>query len=266
MALDGYVEAKPTDATLGAALDLTCAISTLGDGPARTLLQRWAAAIPVAASAHQAFSSAQIEPFPPTLESVEFSPIGIASDWGNGGLGEQFVARFTRSLRHSGFPGELADGIAAAFGEMVDNVVQHSGDEELQPAAAVVGYHVEESWMSFAVADLGRGVLESLRGSSRWARVGSAAEGMRAVLEQRATRRSHEPEGHGFAQLLRALVNRNATLRFRTGDACLSFMGELRNPTFVHEQSAPMAGMQLAVIADLRQAPEERGAVAHVIT
>jgi hypothetical protein len=73
-----------------------------------------------------------------------------------------YLDRFRRSLidRLRLTPAR-AMGIAGALGEMVDNVVQHAG---LGAAPrGIIGYEVSEAALSFAVADLGRGVLSSLR-------------------------------------------------------------------------------------------------------
>lgn len=131
--------------------------------------------------------------------------------------------------------------------EMADNVVQHSGPDEEHPGAGLVGYHVEESWMTYAVADVGQGVLSSLETNPKWSVLSHSRDALRAAIYQRASRRIESPGGDGFSQVQKSLADLNGALRFRSGDACLTLVGRrcVRQATL--SSNPYLAGFQLAV-------------------
>ncbi|MFN7141855.1 MAG: hypothetical protein ACK4UN_21250, partial [Limisphaerales bacterium] len=75
-----------------------------------------------------------------------------------------YESRFVKAAKEHGF-GAKADALAGALFEMSDNVVQHGAEGGALPPKGVIGYHVEEGRLTFAVADVGRGVLASLLSS-----------------------------------------------------------------------------------------------------
>lgn len=250
--------------SLDGCLELACAARQWSTGEPAELVARWGEELPFVRRAIEAFHA------PPErtheLESVELWRIGSANDWLDETEGQQFLVRFARALRHRGFPVPFANGLGKALAEMTDNVLQHSGSESRKPALAVAGFHVEQEWMTFAVADTGRGVLERLLSNPRWANITNSTDALAAILERRATSRVNEPEGHGFPELFRALAKRNSVLRFRSGDGCLTFNGALSTPTFERASSPPMNGFQLSVICALKEVPKSRSADAQPIT
>jgi len=88
--------------------------------------------------------------------------------------------RFSRSLERAGFAKDLARSIAAALGEMADNIVQHAN----QPATAygVIAYQIASRSMCFAVADIGQGVLNSLSRSPAWIHLRSDRDALSAAV------------------------------------------------------------------------------------
>jgi anti-sigma regulatory factor (Ser/Thr protein kinase) len=88
--------------------------------------------------------------------------------------------RFSRSLERAGFAKDLARSIAAALGEMADNIVQHAN----QPATAdgVIAYQIASRFMCFAVADVGQGVLNSLSRSPAWIHLRSDRDALSAAV------------------------------------------------------------------------------------
>lgn len=128
---------------------------------------------------------------------------------------------------------------------MADNVVQHS-NLGLQPDA-VIGYMVTADAFEFAVADLGRGVLASLRENPLHASLASDAEALRAACTRGASRRT-TGAGTGFADLLRALADLEAWLSFRSGTARLVIDGRgTAERREVVSNSVTLAGFQLSV-------------------
>lgn len=169
---------------------------------------------------------------------------------------ELFLMRFEQMLKRFGFV--KAGAIASALMEMADNVIQHSGEAAERSARGIVGYHVEAGWMAFAVADLGRGVLSSLRRNARWQGLSGSAEALRAVVLNRATSRIDQEEGGGFRQLQAAILDKlRGQLFFQSGDASL----EVRpgGPVEIIERNAaPLLGFRVEVSCNLSGLGEER--------
>lgn len=165
--------------------------------------------------------------------------------------------RFVRSLKGIELDVNLAYAFAGAFAEMTDNVIQHSA---VRPAAfeGLAGYHVGMDYFSFSVIDIGRGILNSLQSSTRWAHLKSHDEALFAATCENASSRPGHIHGDGFKELFRAMADRKCRLRFRTGDAVLELKDAGDKREAVHVSSAPLQGFQMAIICSLSGEPVER--------
>ena len=181
--------------------------------------------------------------------TVEFYRLRTREDCINQNY-QLFRERFVRSLRSATFPKEFAYALAGAFGEMSDNIVQHSEDGS-DEYSGLVGYHVSEKYMAFGVVDVGRGVLASLATSPKWEHVGTAREALRTAVCESASRRPEQPQGEGFRTVFRSMVDRNAVLRFRTGDALLTIGDGGSHRQAVELCSPHLCGLQLSVCCAL---------------
>lgn len=178
--------------------------------------------------------------------TVELSQIRERSDvaaehW------DLFLARFKRSLVNAGFSTTHALALSKAFGEMADNVAQHSGPDEDHPANAIVGFHVSPGWMCFSVADTGQGVLRSLQANPKWTGLSTSQDALKAAVMERATRRTHETQGHGFLQVHKSIATLNGYLRFRSGDGLLALDGRRGALDARFAVSPILNGFQVAV-------------------
>jgi hypothetical protein len=167
-----------------------------------------------------------------------------------------FRERFVRSLRACGFPKEFAYAITGAFGEMGDNVVQHSEDSS-NVYTGLIGFHVVDGYMAFSVIDVGRGVLASLSSSKAWSSISSPRAALRAAVCDRASRRLGHSQGEGFRTVLKAMVDRNVTLRFRSDDALLTIGDGSSHRHAVELCSAQLRGLQVSVSCALKRQAEE---------
>jgi len=144
-----------------------------------------------------------------------------------------------------------ARGLVAALHEMVDNVLEHAGlgDEP----RGLVAYAVTEADLCFAVADLGRGVVASLRENPANHGITTDADALRAAITSGASRRSGAA-GTGFSDLIRALADLEGQLSFRSGASRLMLDGR-GNASRVAtlSNSPPMPGFQLSVYAQPRK-------------
>jgi hypothetical protein len=160
-----------------------------------------------------------------------------------------FLKRFSGALEAVGFGSELSHAIAAALGEMADNIVQHAN----QPSRAhgIVAYETNERSMIFVVVDVGQGILRSLRQLSKWQHLQSHKEALFAAVCEGATSRIGAVQGTGFKQVHRALASHNGVLRFRTGDTVLTLTGASDPKTAIAARVAPMGGFQICVSCNL---------------
>jgi hypothetical protein len=139
----------------------------------------------------------------------------VSRDWG------EFLVRFRQSAKSVGFPHEQAQGLAAALGEMADNTACHSRTQ----VGALVGYQVVDGAAVCCVADVGVGVLASLRESDEFRRLETHAEAIRKAIQDGTTRYGKGQGGFGFSKVFKALTAMWGTLRFRSGQGCVSMDG-----------------------------------------
>jgi anti-sigma regulatory factor (Ser/Thr protein kinase) len=133
----------------------------------------------------------------------------------------EFLVRFRRSIKSVGFDLEKAKGIAAALSEMADNATIHAN----APVGVLVGYHVLDGAAVCCVADVGIGVLASLTSHEAYRHVQSHKEAVRLALRRGVTRYGPGQGGLGFYNVFKALAAMSGTLRFRSGEGCVSMDG-----------------------------------------
>lgn len=138
-----------------------------------------------------------------------------SQDWG------EFLVRLRQSIKNVGFEMEKAKGISAALGEMADNAVQHSNST----IGTLVGYQVIEGACVCCVADVGDGVLKSLTSNEAYRHVRTHKEAIRLALQSGVTRFGPGHGGFGFNSVFKALAAMSGTLRFRSGEGCVTMDG-----------------------------------------
>jgi hypothetical protein len=155
-------------------------------------------------------------------QAIEFHLIEKEDDLASEQWGH-FTTRFDASARNVGFNFEIAGGLQGALVEMAENVVVHAQT----PTAAIVGYQVSPGIALFSVADVGIGILASLQSRRSYRNLKRHDEAIRMALRDGVTRL--EPEegggGFGFRQVFRALTDQWGTLRFRSGNGCVTIHG-----------------------------------------
>jgi len=134
---------------------------------------------------------------------------------------DEFLVRFRQSAKATGFSQEKAQGVAAALGEMADNTTVHARSE----VGALVGYQVMEGAAVCCVADVGIGVLESLREHRDYRHLQTHTEAIRMAIQDGTTRYGRGHGGFGFNKVFKALAAMWGTLRFRSGEGCISMDG-----------------------------------------
>jgi hypothetical protein len=128
---------------------------------------------------------------------------------------------------------------------MASNAVEHANS----PAAPVASFEVTGCTWSFGVTDVGRGGLASLRENPKYDYLVGQAEALELMLKEGVSRTGEVGRGLGFSTVFKALVDRRATLRFRSGGAIASWEGVSPTDQTIHIQSLPLtrAGFHVRV-------------------
>jgi anti-sigma regulatory factor (Ser/Thr protein kinase) len=133
----------------------------------------------------------------------------------------EFLVRFRQSVKSVGSDLERAKGIAAALGEMADNATIHAN----APVGVLVGYQVIDGAAISCVADVGIGVLASLTSHEAYRHVQTHKAAARLALHKGVSRYGPGRGGTGFHNVFKALAAMSGTLRFRSGEGCVTMDG-----------------------------------------
>jgi len=163
-----------------------------------------------------------------------------------------FAARLTRSAEAVGFSYDQASLILAALIEMAENAVIHA--ECAEPR--LVGYRVMTGIAQFCVADVGRGVLASLRSCLDYVDIAHDGPAIRKALQDGISRYGRGRGGFGFHPIFKALTAQWGRLRFRSGGGCITMDGTGLDADKGQEHFPPaMPGFQVTVTCALDGSP-----------
>ena len=192
-----------------------------------------------------------------TFSAPPFELAPVRAGWLNSSNWQLFLQRFSRTLRHHGYGEHFPDALAGAFGEMADNVVQHSAATGEPSAHGLAAFHVTSDQATFVVIDTGRGLLASLQVNPRWQHLRENAQALEAVVRQRATRKVQNRYGDGFSEVFNALVDRNGAVRLRSREASVRLGSERHGRRFELEFGPAASGVCVCVTCSLRGQPQE---------
>lgn len=140
----------------------------------------------------------------------------VHRDW------KEFLIRFRQSAKVAGFPLDRAKGLAAALGEMAENAVVHANS----PHGVLVGYQATGGVALCCIADVGVGVMESLRTHPAYKHLDRHKDAIRIAIRRGESRFGPGTgSGSGFYQVFKSLVAMWGTLRFRSGEGCITMDG-----------------------------------------
>lgn len=162
--------------------------------------------------------------------------VAVIADRPAGNEVAAFNMRAKKAGIEAGLSGEWAAGMVAGIGEMISNVEEHSQ----AVATAFAAYESRPGTFEFVVADLGVGVLSTLRDSSDYANLADDAEALRLALTDGVSRLgAGQGRGRGFRDLFRGLANRRGHLRFRSGRGGLVIDGTSPSLMSAHPGDKP---------------------------
>ena len=157
-----------------------------------------------------------------------------------------FCDRFRRTAS-GGKQSRAILALASVMREMADNVVHGYGDGVV-PCAALVGYHVTPSGMTFSVVDNGRGFRASLQQRDLWKHLPSENAALDAVVSKQATSRADQSLGGGFKQLFNGLLDLNGLLVLRSGPSAFILKNEHTHWKRREVESHPVPGAQVTYL------------------
>jgi hypothetical protein len=235
----------PDGITLAAAVELACTVAAQtrdGEPSLRRPAEAWFADLPLWVDALDWLvdgrrPTAAEEWSAPTWEiwPIESEDDVTSVDWC------LYQDRFRRAATQHGFSTNLAAALSMALAEMADNVYQHAGGSR-----GFAVFQVVERCVHWCVADLGRGVLASLRSSERWSSLENAQGALVAACRGGATSRAGAAAGNGFRQVERSLASLNGWLRFRSDDAVIELHGTSGALQSRLRSNPRLAGLQIA--------------------
>lgn len=155
-----------------------------------------------------------------------------------------FEQRFERAAQSVGFPRTAAANLHSALFEMAENAILHSQ----APVPPLVGYEVASGRAMFVVADVGIGVLASLRANPKYSQLPNDVDAIQLALQTGVTCRRDEIGGLGFNSVFKALAEQWGELRFRSGNGCITMDGlDLAIDRSRRHRPLPIPGFQVAV-------------------
>jgi len=158
----------------------------------------------------------------------------------------QRLHELQRELGENGFGTNLARALTSAVAEMVDNVWLHSSAD----GPGLVAYQIRRRKLAFCVADLGVGVLSSLKRNPEHRHLASSMDALQKAIQPGVS--SHaDGNGLGFPSLLHALAELWGTTRLRSGEAAMIIdrTSEKRKKGYHYLPSLP--GLHVAVKCSL---------------
>lgn len=147
---------------------------------------------------------------------MKLMPVAMSNEW------TAFAMEAKRAAVFAGFDADWAGQLVAAMRELEDNIREHSDAIE----GAYLATRASPGAFEFVVADQGRGVLATLREAPDFQHLTTDGEALRATLSEGVSRFGlNKGRGFGYRPLFTGLVNRRATLRFRSGCGSLVMDG-----------------------------------------
>lgn len=176
----------------------------------------------------------------------EFFVIVEPSDVVDNQLFGEYLLRFEFGAKRIGLPERTAVKLQAALHEMAVNAVTHAK----APVPALIGYEVRGSAATFCVADVGIGVLKSLRNNPEHHQLAVHSQAIRLALQDNVSCVTSDfRRGNGFRSVFKSLAAQYGILHFRSGEGSVEMHGmDLDSDQGEERRSLPsLDGFQVAV-------------------
>lgn len=160
----------------------------------------------------------------------------------------RFVYETQRNLVVAGFSVDSARAIVAALGEMVDNVWNHS----MTDTPGLVARKIQGGRVTFCIADVGIGVLESLRLNPSFSSLKTSIAALNEALKNGVSRFQGKGHGYGFSDLVRGVANQWGIARLRTGEGSVVLNHTTEELTRHSSYALYLPGLQVAFTCGTR--------------
>lgn len=145
-------------------------------------------------------------------------------------------------LGHAGFTPTMAKALSGALSEIIGNIWEHA----LATTPALLAYQCENERFTASFADLGIGVLESLKSNPTYALLGSSLQALKTAMAVGVSRHQNKDRGYGFDTVLRAVADHHGTVRLRSGQGVLTFHGNTATRTATGAYGVDLPGLHVA--------------------
>jgi anti-sigma regulatory factor (Ser/Thr protein kinase) len=156
------------------------------------------------------------------------------------------LQQLQRELGENGFGSNLARALTSSVAEMVDNVWLHSAADH----PGLFAYQIRRRKFAFSVADLGIGVLSSLKQNPQYRYLMSSMEALQKAVQPGVSSQG-DGGGLGFPSLLNALAELWGTTRLRSGQAAMVIDRTSENRKRTYHYLPDLPGLHVAVRCSL---------------
>jgi anti-sigma regulatory factor (Ser/Thr protein kinase) len=140
---------------------------------------------------------------------------------------------FMKTLRSNGFSNTLSSRVTGALAELTNNVWDHSERTD----TGLLGFQVQNRKFTIVIADLGIGILESLRRNPLHSSIRTHSAAIEKALVPGVSRFEDISRGTGFIDFLSVVTDLHGKARLRTGNIALTIdrtqEDEIRNREYL---------------------------------
>jgi anti-sigma regulatory factor (Ser/Thr protein kinase) len=155
---------------------------------------------------------------------------------------------FMRTLRINGFSKAVSSRITGAIAELTNNVWDHS--ERLN--TGLLGFEVRNRQFTIVIADLGVGILESLRKNPTHDAIRTHAAAIEKALVPGISRFQDPFRGNGFIDFLSVVTDLHGIARLRTGNVALTIDRTREQEVRRREYLLGLPGFQVSLYGALK--------------
>jgi hypothetical protein len=172
---------------------------------------------PAALAVEGSFGQAAHSPAGSSLAPLSVEVVRVPANIADNPHWTAFFWRLVNAAKRAGFDDLMAKGFGGAFGELADNVFQHSQ----HPETAIAAYRWQDANFEMVIADAGIGIRSSLRENPDYAQISDDNAALETATTMGVSRfGAGTGRGTGFKTVFDAIAG-TGCLRFRSGIAAL---------------------------------------------
>jgi anti-sigma regulatory factor (Ser/Thr protein kinase) len=154
---------------------------------------------------------------------------------------------FMKTLRRNGFNNSLSSRLTGAVAELTNNVWDHSDRAD----TGLLAFEVRRRQFTLVIADLGIGVLNSLRRNPLYSSVQTHKAAIEKALLPGVSRFEDSSRGMGFIDFLSIVIDLRGIARLRTGDVALTVDRSHDDENRTREYLIDFPGLQISLYGSL---------------